>query len=294
MVGVSFIVFMHKVQGKVWSELHSKHNLCLTVWCWLVKWSWLSQGESWSKTRFRMNYAMPWNLKSQRLYIIVAARLTGEQGDHNSILHAALQRTQCRKQNLWLKWMRLVVMKRIQQACSVVLAFSSNQWKEGNRNAYIESLVQGAEDYSESRGLKNKKTGMDKPSVCPLQSPEAEPPVILLGMAVKWMASIWPSLISFTMPLQKQNPESFSSLFTSGARYVEVLLNPCEPKNVEIVVDKLNVFPPEAEPVILFSFIRSFQVRQIREIESHGSTHLSWCADLHKTRRKDTGNLRRG
>ena len=89
------------------------------------------------------------------------------------------------------------------------------------------------------------------------------------------MASVWTSPISFALPLQKQNPESFSSLFTSGARYVEVLLNPCEPKNGEIVVDKLNVFPPEAEPVILFSFIRSFQVRQIREIESHGSIHLS-------------------
>ena len=132
-----------------------------------------------------MNYAMPRNFESQRLYIIVAARLTGERGDHNSILRAASQRTQCRKRNLRLKWTRLVVTKRIRQARSAVLAFSSNQRKEGNRNAYIKSSVRGAEDYSESRGLKNKKTGMDKPSACPLQSPEAGPPVILWGMEVE-------------------------------------------------------------------------------------------------------------
>jgi hypothetical protein len=81
---------------------------------------------------------------------------------------------------------------------------------------------------------------------------------------------------------------------------VEVILNPCGPKNGEIGVDKLSILPLEAEPVILlwcqltptniphlypfqeqitrpFSFTGSFQVRQIRAMESHGPTYLSRC-----------------
>ena len=61
--------------------------------------------------RMRLN-AMP-SIYNMRVYLqlgfaqhssgVAVARLTGERGDHNSILRAASQRAQCRKRNLRLK-----------------------------------------------------------------------------------------------------------------------------------------------------------------------------------------------
>jgi hypothetical protein len=121
---------------------------------------------------------------------------------------------QCRKPNLRRKWTRLGCNEGppTSSFCGISLLIQSMKRREQRR--LRRELGAGAEAFIESLGLKNDKAGADKPSVRPLQSPEAEPPV---GMVVD--PNEWPSPISFALPLQKQNPESFSSVFISGARY---------------------------------------------------------------------------